>query len=376
MRWWQLSLPGLALALTLNFLFFYPPTIEGVSQSLPQTHLQASTNPIIKPDGSLAFSGYSIEPVGTFSDLELQKSWWYKKWDFYSVFHPNLTIAFALADLGYVGNAFIMVQERGSQAVTYEKLVLPFSEKIHLSQNFTFGSSSYSKGDWDFSFLNKDKLQKEISVKYGAILSANILYSRGEQQEGLSSYTPMNPAGDLFFYARKQYGYQLSGLISYKGKDYPLEGITGAMDWGRGVWPYRSYWVWATASTYLPDGRLFALNVGVHHAKHAAATDDFITLGDKVIKLGVVTCPEAIADSPASTNWTITTLNTQPTAQYAVLEATFATESHYDKEVNMWAIHSQLKQVFGEFSGKVTYEGGEVTFSHVRGFLERHLMRW
>lgn len=376
MKWWRLSLPCLALALLLNFLVFYPPTIEGVSQSLPQTLLPPSTDPVVRPDGSLAFSGYSIKPVGEFSDANLMKSWFYKRWDFYAVFHPELIVAFAMADLGYVGNVYIMVQEKGGQAVTYEKLVLPFTKAINLSHNFTSGSASYDHDDWQFAFLNTSPLQKQISVKHGDIMTAQLQYSLPEQQEGLSSYTPMSPSGDLFFFSRKQYGFQVSGSLNYKGKSYKLDNTTGMMDWGRGVWPYYSYWVWASASTYLPDGRLFALNVGVHHAKHSAATDDFITLGEKVIKLGVVTCPEAVSEASLSRNWTISTVNSQPTTQYAVLQATFTPESYYDKEVNLWAIHSQLKQVFGEFNGKVVYEGGEVTFSHVWGFLERHVMRW
>ena len=376
MRWWQLSLPILVLALLLHFLVFYPPTIEGVSQSLPQTHLPPSTDPVIRPDGSLAFSGYSIKPVGEFNDASLLKTWFYKRWDFYAVFHPELIVAFAMADLGYVANVYIMVQEKGGQAVTYEKLVFPFSEGITLSQNSTTGNALYDQGDWHFSFANASPLQKQINVKHGDVLTAELQYTLPEQQEGLISYTPMSPSGNLFFFSRKQYGFKVNGSLNYKGKSYKLENTAGMMDWGRGVWPYHSYWVWASASTYLGDGRLFALNVGVHHAKHSTATDDFITLGEKVIKLGVVTCPEAVPETSQSHNWTMNTLNSQPTAQYAVLQATFTPESHYDKKVNYWAIHSELKQVFGEFNGKVIYEGGEVTFSHVWGFLERHVMRW
>ncbi len=33
-------------------------------------------------------------------------------------------------------------------------------------------------------------------------------------------------------------------------------GLLGNLDWGCGVWDYRSFWVWASASGFLPDGRL------------------------------------------------------------------------------------------------------------------------
>lgn len=270
-----------------------------------------------------------------------------------------------------------MIQERGSEAVTYEKLVLPFGSGIQLSHNYSTGHSVYDDGGaWSLKFTSLSRYQKKISVRHTGVIDAQLTYVLSDRQEGVNCYTPMNPDGSQFFYSRKQYGYQVFGTLTYKGKEYKIEKTPGGMDWGRGVWPYRSYWVWASAATYQENGHLFALNLGVFHAKHAAATDDFVTIVGRVLKLGVISCPECLLDTPVPGNWTFSTLNTQPAPGYAALHATFTPDSTYNKEVNLLLIHSQLKQVFGTFSGLVQYEGGELRFTQVRGFLERHVMRW
>ena len=103
MRWWPVVLSGVVLATALKIFVLYPSTIEGVKESLPQTRLQPGSEPVLRDDGSLALSGYSLQPAGEYDDSVLQKSWFYKRWDFFSLFHPDLIVAFAMADLSYVG---------------------------------------------------------------------------------------------------------------------------------------------------------------------------------------------------------------------------------------------------------------------------------
>ena len=36
-----------------------------------------------------------------------------------------------------------------------------------------------------------------------------------------------------------------------KGQRIDLNNDLGVMDWGRGIWPYKTYWIWGSA-----DGRI------------------------------------------------------------------------------------------------------------------------
>ena len=53
------------------------------------------------------------------------------------------------------------------------------------------------------------------------------------------------------------------GLITIGEKEYPLESKTsfGLMDWGRGIWPYRTHWLWGSACGLVDDIPI-AWNIG------------------------------------------------------------------------------------------------------------------
>lgn len=52
----------------------------------------------------------------------------------------------------------------------------------------------------------------------------------------------------------------------------------GSPDWGRGVWEYSSFWNWASASGFLPDGRRVGLNLGCGFGDLSAATENCLVL--------------------------------------------------------------------------------------------------
>ena len=68
-----------------------------------------------------------------------------------------------------------------------------------------------------------------------------------------------------FYYNRKINCLPAEGYIQYGDEHeelHPHESL-GSLDWGRGVWAYRSFWNWASASGFLPDGRRVGLNLGM-----------------------------------------------------------------------------------------------------------------
>lgn len=55
-----------------------------------------------------------------------------------------------------------------------------------------------------------------------------------------------------------------TGWLRYGDEEEELrpDQALGSLDWGRGVWESSSFWNWASASGFLPDGRRFGLNLG------------------------------------------------------------------------------------------------------------------
>ncbi len=60
----------------------------------------------------------------------------------------------------------------------------------------------------------------------------------------------------------------------------------GSLDWGRGVWEYRSpFGIGPAASGFLPDGRTVGLNLGCGFGDLSAAGENALILGNRIHKL-------------------------------------------------------------------------------------------
>ncbi len=70
--------------------------------------------------------------------------------------------------------------------------------------------------------------------------------------------------------------------------DFKPTDTLGNLDWGRGIWDYRSFWVWASASGFLPDGRTVGLNLGFGFGDTSQATENALILDGRLHKLAQV----------------------------------------------------------------------------------------
>ena len=93
-----------------------------------------------------------------------------------------------------------------------------------------------------------------------------------------------------FYYNRKINCMPAAGYIQYGDwhEELAPDRCLGSLDWGRGVWEYRSFWNWASASGFLPDGRRIGLNLGCGFGDLSRATENCLILDGRIHKLGQV----------------------------------------------------------------------------------------
>jgi hypothetical protein len=140
------------------------------------------------------------------------------------------------------------------------------------------------------------------------------------------------------------------------------------LDWGRGVWPYRSFWVWASASGFLPDQCPVGLNLGFGFGDTRAATENALFLDGRIHKLGQVDF--RYDDSDFMQPWRMTSPDGRLDLQFTpFLDRMAAT--------NLLLITSEVHQLFGRYSGTVRTDEGEVVeIQDLLGFAEEHHARW
>jgi hypothetical protein len=176
--------------------------------------------------------------------------------------------------------------------------------------------------------------------------------------------------GRRFYYNRKMNCLPARGWLQIgdrREEIAPAAGL-GNFDWGRGVWEYRSFWVWASASGFLPDGRTLGLNLGFGFGDTSAATENTLSVNGRVHKLGQV-------------DFTYDSSNFQQpwrmVAPDGRLDLTFTPFLERVAKTNLLLIRSEVHQLFGRYGGTaVTDEGEIVQIDGLVGFAEEHHARW
>ena len=176
--------------------------------------------------------------------------------------------------------------------------------------------------------------------------------------------------GKRFYYNRKVNCIPAAGWLKYRGQRSQLDPQTclGNLDWGRGIWLYNSFWVWASASGFLPDERKIGLNLGFGFGDTNAATENAIILDGLIHKLGHV---EFEYDNRNfKVPWKMTSADGR-------LDLEFAPFIERAAKTDIKLLSSEVHQMFGHYSGSAMLDDGEVIeIKDLVGWAEEHHAKW
>jgi hypothetical protein len=343
-----------------------------------QTEL-TQAGPLLNQRGRPAQVGWARQPL---LDCNLEAAKFYalrplqrfrlKRWDYYAVFTPRHFFSATIADLGYAGNIFVYVMDLASGELHEEGLVIPFGRGVELPRNSTAGDSHFENDQCRLDFRLAPN-ERNLSVSWpgfhdGRGIEAEITLRCPADYESMAIVIPIGKK--RFYYNRKINCMPASGRLRYGDEHEELTpgSSIGSLDWGRGVWEYRSYWNWASTSGFLPDGRTLGLNLGCGFGDLSAAGENAIILDNRIHKLGQV-------------KFDYTTGNyMQPwhfTDSDGRLDLTFTPFKERVAQTNLGIIFSEVHQMFGRYAGQVVADDGEVIqVKDLTGFAEEHQARW
>jgi hypothetical protein len=334
---------------------------------------------LLSPDGRLTQAGWARQPL---LDCNLEASSFYilqpfqrfriKRWDYYAVFSPRRFFSATIADLGYAANIFVYTMDFETGNLYEEGLVIPLGKGVELSRNSTHGDSHFENKKARLSF-NLLPDQRHISVFWPEFLAG-----RGIQADitldcppGMESLNIIIPIGrKRFYYNRKINCLHASGKVRYGDISETLDPKTclGSLDWGRGVWEYRSFWNWASASGFLPDGRTIGLNLGSGFGDLSKAGENALILENRIHKLDKVKFDYISGDYMKPWNFTDTG---------GRMELVFTPFKDRTAQTNLGVIFSEVHQMFGRYNGKVVADDGKIIMiKDLIGFAEEHHARW
>ncbi len=343
-----------------------------------QTELTQAGN-LLNKDGSLAQVGWARQPI---LDCNLDAAHFYalrplqrfriKRWDYYAVFTPVKFFSATIADLGYAGNIFVYVLDFATGNLHEEGLVVPLGNGIVLSRDSRVGDSHFqnSKVRLDFRLSGNER---QVSVSWpgfhgGMGIEAELCLVEPQASESMTIVIPIGQK--RFYYNRKINCMPARGTIQYGEDVETLEPSTclGSLDWGRGVWEYRSFWNWASTSGFLPDGRTVGLNLGCGFGDLSRAGENALILNNRIHKLGPVHFEYTSGEYMKPWKFTDTE---------GRLEVIFTPFRERVATTRLGIIDSEVHQMFGRYNGKAVSDAGEeIQIRDLIGFAEEHHARW
>jgi hypothetical protein len=339
----------------------------------------STTSPLLDKHGDLVQVGWARQPLldcnledASFYSIRPLQTFRFKRWDYYGLTTPDFFFSATLAHLGYAGLVFAYTLDFHTGDFHEETLLVPLGRGIHLSRNSNQGNCTFDNGRVQVRFgLEENGRYLQLrwpAFNHGQGLEADLLLHQPPEHESLVIVIPIGKR--RFYYNRKTNCLPVTGWVqrgTQRTELDPTESL-GNLDWGRGVWEYRSFWVWASASGFLPDGRTLGLNLGYGFGDTSAATENAIILDGHVHKLDTV----AFDYDPDNfmRSW-------QMVSPDGRLELEFLPFKERVARSNLLLITSEVHQMFGRYQGRlITDEGEEIEIRDIVGFAEEHHAQW
>jgi hypothetical protein len=333
---------------------------------------------LLDAQGNLTQAGWATRQVldcnledCNFYALKFMQGMRIKVWDYYAVTTPTHFYSFTISDVGYIGMVFAYVIEFATGKYQEQTLTLPFASGVKLPRNSDSGESTYQGGGKTLRF-NVDGAKRTLSVRWPGFgtttLNAEIEFTVPSEHESMTIAIPIPEK--RFYYNRKINCMPASGWVEYDGTRFEIkpESSLGNLDWGRGVWEYDSFWVWASASGFLKDHRTIGLNLGYGFGDTSAATENAIILDGKIHKLGEVKFTYDNKDFKAP--WKMVSPDGR-------LDLVFTPFFERVAKTDLKVLRSEVHQMFGRYNGiVVTDDGKKIEIKDLVGWAEEHNARW
>ncbi len=202
----------------------------------------------------------------------------------------------------------------------------------------------------------------------GKKLKANFLIEKPVDHETLNAVVPWG--SNHFQFTSKQNTLRASGAVEMDKKTYAFsrENSFACLDFGRGIWPYRTQWNWASSSAR-HEGKTIGLNLGGMWTDGTGSTENGVCVNGKLYKIS-----EDVKFQYDRKNfmepWKIFTPESD------TVNLTFTPFFEKKNKLNLLVLRTEVHQMFGKFSGAVKTLDGNVIFHDFIGWAEESISKW
>ncbi|MDF2539738.1 MAG: putative rane protein [Herbinix sp.] len=333
---------------------------------------------LLNAKGELIQKGYSTAPILKYTREDVARKIRLKEWDYYLIYNEDYAVALTVGK----SNALFLISVsllnlKNKKEITKSVIRIVPNRMLTLPESSQSGDIIYKDKNVDVSFLHHGRM-RDIHLFLNSFTKDSPLevsfQIAKEPKDSMVIATPFPEDKKAFYYNRKIIGMRTLGSVRYKSKVYTFQPYNSfaLLDWGRGVWPYKTTWYWG-AGQGLVNGNLFGFNLGYGFGNTSAATENMLFFNGKASKLEDITF-----HIPRNCNneydylkpWAITSSDHRFEMEFIPI---------LDRSVNLSALmlSTNQHQVFGKYSGYAVLEDGIMVYiKDFLGFAERVENRW
>jgi hypothetical protein len=293
-----------------------------------------------------------------------------KEWHFLSLHHPDVFLAFAVAQLGYVSNLFAYVVDKRTGKIH------EWGARVPLGRGLVFGSSSIegrtvwrSRGSALNIVNEKDAWPMQLELQD---LSARFHILR---DEAMALVFPLGQGRAA--YTHKEAGNRVSGTLQLFGESFALhpDACHGASDWTRSFSNYITAWTFACFAGRDDKGTRIGLNLSglIYDDASGASQENTVWIDGKSQPVGATRFILPETKDLASQRWRMETVQELPELS---LELEFEPLGARREHVSLGLLASKFTQAFGYYSGTIRVKGQSYHVHRIFGVAEKHYSKW
>jgi len=205
-----------------------------------------------------------------------------KRWNFWNWIGPEGVLSVTLADVDLASFCLVTLTDFRDgahwEAASYGlpgRIALP--AEVDADVAFDGGGIAYAN-------RSDGRVHLRARAGDGTPLAADFTVQRPPGHESLNVVVPWTAS--RFQLNSKHAALPCAGEVGAGDRRFAVEPRTwfGVQDWGRGVWPHRSYWNWGVATGYAGDD-LIGVNVGAKWTTGTGANENGILLNGRLHKV-------------------------------------------------------------------------------------------
>ena len=295
-----------------------------------------------------------------------------KRWNYWAVVSPTHLFSVTLSNVDYLGLPFIYFLDFNTKTFAEKTLIKPFGSGCNLLPDVS-DDVIYTDPAMPITMKHTDRgirLQVDCPDLEGKPLQVDLLVHIPEGHETLNVVIPWS--SKQFQFTSKQNTLPTEGKVTWGSEiiQFSKEDSFACLDFGRGIWPFESFWNWSSFSTRLPDGRTVGVNLGSGWTDNTGMNENGLCVDGVLTKLSEdVAFDYEPKDFMAP--WHLYTTATKR------VDLTFTPFFERNAKTDALIIFSEVHQMFGHFSGVLdTGDGNPIQINNAIGWAEDHHAKW